>query len=727
MSMFSKRPALTLISFILGVFLKRYSLFLSLVFLCLSLLSLVFLKKKGLVFLLCTLLFTAGGLHTTWTEAIKTNDASSLLEETDFLKGTVISIPEKENYGKSAVVSVGGVKIFLMTGQDDIKYKDEIMFKGSFSLPDEKSRSFDFDYPSYLKSKGIYITCFTEEIKVLENLKSSFNIVDIATTLKEKLLLKADTLWEGEALMFARAILLGDTSLSSDEFRDKVADGSISHVISVSGTHVSLVAAAVMFLMNKISQKRRYLKFLTIPFVCFFVIMVSPVPSAMRSVLMFIIFIFAWVFLIHYDAITSLTIAATLILIYNPFAAFSLNFLLSFGAMLGIIIFTKPFIRYLKFIPIAYITDCLSVTLASQVFILPIIFFYFGKIPLFSLFANLLVVPLVPFIMGFGYFALIFPIPLFTDFISDLLIRSCIKIAEFFGSLPFSNLSPVYQNPVLLWAVFISFFLLMIFFFLKGNKRISFVLLNVFLIFILLSYTSPLLFPERATFHLDAKRGSCTLSVSGTHSVILDISSSEKDFSIDTLIPYLKRKGHSSLDVLALTEYNNDEEVLTFLENFPVKCLIVPENSHIPMLSDRAKYRDCRVIYASENDIYKIGGITLFVPYEALGKATYILSNDKSASLVTGNISIYEETALAENLSAKGYNIDVLLAPRNGNKGSCTPELLESAKPGCVIASRSLALSEDFTKRLEGLNIMTTKDYGDITLKNGEIIPYKKR
>ncbi len=726
MSIFSKRPALVLISFILGVFLYRYSLFLSLLFLALSLLSLIFLGKKGLVLILCAVLFSFGGLYTSSTEKSKTNEAQSLLDKTDYIKGTVISIPEEEIYGFSAIVDSDGGKIFLMTKESTFKYKDEIILKGKFSLPDKKSRSFDFDYSDYLKSKGIYITCFAEEVISLRNSRSSFNIVDIAAALKEYLLKKASSLWSDETLMFARSILLGDSSLSSQEFREKLANASISHVVSVSGTHVSLVAAAVMFLINKLSLKKRYLKFITLPFVCFFVILVSPAPSAMRSLLMFIPFVVAWIYFFSYDALTSLIVSGTLILLYNPFSAFSLNFLLSFGAIWGIILFTKPFIRYLKIIPIPYITDCLSVTLAAQVFILPVLLFTFGKIPLFSLLANLLIVPLIPFIMGFGYLALALPGGLFFDFLTDLLIGASIKIAGFFGKAPFSNLSPAY-SPALFMATFISFILLLVFFFIKKNKIASFILLNLCLLSLLLTFISPSVFPLEETRFLDCERGSCTIAINGSCSVMVDLESSENDFSKNTLIPYLKRNGHSSLDVLALTEYNNSDEIIFFLQSFPVRYLILPENTKDDLLLDFAKSKGCKVIFASENDSFTIGGITLFVPYEALGKATYIIENNGGRSLVTGDINVYEEEALAESLSESRTPIDVLIAPRNGNKGSCTASLLKSANPKSVIVSTNRNLSDNFAERLHGFNLLSTKDSGDIVLKKGMIIPYKKR
>ncbi len=726
MSIFKKRPALVLISFILGVFLFRYSLFVMLPFLLLSLISLIFLKKRGLLLVLSALLFAFGGIYTNSVNIVSTQKVLPLLEEEGFIKGTVISLPENEEYGKSAIINADGCKIFLMAKDCDFTYKDEISFRGNFSLPGGKARSFDFDYSSYLKGKDIYITCFAAEINVLGNSKSRFNIIDLATTLKEKLIKKSDALWDGEILMFARAILLGDTSLSDEAFREKVADASISHIIAVSGTHVSLVAAAIMFLLKGLSQKKRYLRFISFPFVFFFAVMVGSQPSVMRAVIMFILFTFAWIFFFHYDDYTSLIASAAAILLYNPFSAFSLNFLLSFGAILGIIVFTRPLIYHLKFLHFPYLKDCVAVTLSAQIFIFPILALYFGKIPFLSLLANILVVPLVPYIMGCGYVSLALPSLFPFDEIEHIIIYAVLNIAEFFGKLPFANIYLVFKSSVLLILTFLSFLFLAYSFFVKENRKCSVIFLNVFLASLLISYTSPAIFPEKSTSFIGEDGKISVFSVNKLTSFVLDIPS-EEDFSEDVLIPALRRSGQSSLDVLALTEYNEiNDELFAFLENFEVDNLILPESTDKDLLADLSRFKNINLILASEGDSYSLGNITLSVPFEALGKASYLLDNEGNTAVITGNLRTFEEDALAEGLLSLNRSFDVLIAPRSGNKGSCTKELLDAVNPKAIIVSKNTNLSEDFSERLKDYTIIPTRDFGDITLENHKIKPYKE-
>ena len=152
-SLFNRKLLLIFAFFTAGVFLYQYSPFISLLILPLSFLSLKFSKKRAIVLILSALMFFAGGMYTLLTEYISYTKADAAIGKECEIKGVVISIPETETYGQSAVCLTEYGKIRLMTSKPILKYKDEITFRAKCYYPGEKSRKLCFDYPLYLKSE----------------------------------------------------------------------------------------------------------------------------------------------------------------------------------------------------------------------------------------------------------------------------------------------------------------------------------------------------------------------------------------------------------------------------------------------------------------------------------------------------------------------------------------------------------------------------------------------
>ncbi|MDO5478320.1 MAG: ComEC family competence protein, partial [Clostridia bacterium] len=280
MSILNRRLALIFTGFTAGVFLYQYSPFLTLVLLPLSFIMLKIAGKRALSLILAVLMFFAGGAYTSFTEKSGYRKAETVAGIETEIQGTIISLPEIESYGQSAVCKTNYGNIRLMTSEPVLKYKDNVTFTAKCYYPEKKSRPFAFDYPRYLKTDGIYLLAFASELKVNSNTASIINPIDAITLLRSALIKKADTLWSGEALMFSRSILLGDTSYSSDEFRDKLSAGSISHIIAVSGTHVSFVSALFLLFTSSFAKRKRYLNLLSVPLIVAFVILTGASPSS---------------------------------------------------------------------------------------------------------------------------------------------------------------------------------------------------------------------------------------------------------------------------------------------------------------------------------------------------------------------------------------------------------------------------------------------------------------
>ena len=161
------------------------------------------------------------------------------------------------------------------------------------------------------------------------------------------------------------------------------------------------------------------------------------------------------------DLAKSLIISAYLSILIKPTVVFSVSFQLSYGAMIAIIhIF--PYIRKINYKKIK-ILDYFLFTTTIQIFLIPIIVYYFSTIQFLSLISNLILLPLASFYISINYIALFLE-----NFYLSFLLKPIIKISynfliyliDFFSK--FSYLSIEYENQKLIYIYSLVIILILI-------------------------------------------------------------------------------------------------------------------------------------------------------------------------------------------------------------------------------------------------------------------------
>ena len=218
--------------------------------------------------------------------------------------------------------------------------------------------------------------------------------------------------------------------------------------------------------------------YFAIVFLILFIIMVGFPASAVRAGIMGGMFLFAEKIGRMRVADRALVFAAALMLFHNPLLLrYDVGFQLSFLATLGIIYLMPVFQDYLKKIPIDFIKSILAMTLAAQVFTLPILIYNFGYISLVSPITNILIVPFIPFIMIFGFVSgflgmvwqalgWIFSLPVW------FLLTYITKVVDFFSQLPFAYLT--IENISWLWLLIAYLILAIITWHLNEKQKLKF-------------------------------------------------------------------------------------------------------------------------------------------------------------------------------------------------------------------------------------------------------------
>jgi competence protein ComEC len=181
------------------------------------------------------------------------------------------------------------------------------------------------------------------------------------------------------------ALVFGDKD-SLDEYKnEEYKEFGISHILCVSGFHMSLT----FFLLQKFFGN------VTAVFgSVFYLILVGAKPQAARSLIMIGTACLGRLINKKQDVISSLSLAFIMIIIVSPYLILDLGTLISFLAVLGIVLFNDKINKKLSFMP-GKIGDMVSVSLSAQVFALPLIGYVFNEINITFLFGNLILVPIL--------------------------------------------------------------------------------------------------------------------------------------------------------------------------------------------------------------------------------------------------------------------------------------------------------------------------------------------
>jgi len=191
----------------------------------------------------------------------------------------------------------------------------------------------------------------------------------------------------------AYSTLTGDeNNLSADIYNSYKLSG-VAHILAVSGLHVGFFAAIIAFIFNKLRLGRR----LNFSLSCILLILYAAFiasSSVYRAVIMTCVGLAAYLLGRKKDTLNTLCLSITVILVLMPFHLFDIGFLLSVSAVVGISLFAQPIERFLKKIKLPFYSG-ISASVSAQIGIAPCFMYYFGYFQPFSLFFNLLLVPLV--------------------------------------------------------------------------------------------------------------------------------------------------------------------------------------------------------------------------------------------------------------------------------------------------------------------------------------------
>jgi len=203
-------------------------------------------------------------------------------------------------------------------------------------------------------------------------------------------------LFSPESSALAQALVLGNREQVPKKIISLFKEAGVLHVLAASGLHVGILASVPLILLGIFRVNRKTMVLLTLPVLCAYLYLTDMPVSLKRACMMYAIFALQYLFSLHKNIINTLFLTAVVILTLWPEELFSLGFQLSFGATLGIILLHERYKKSLSVLPVHdYLRSGLAVTLAAQVFAIPLILVWLKEITAISILSNIVIIPLI--------------------------------------------------------------------------------------------------------------------------------------------------------------------------------------------------------------------------------------------------------------------------------------------------------------------------------------------
>jgi ComEC/Rec2-related protein len=256
---------------------------------------------------------------------------------------------------------------------------------------------------------------------------------------------------KGEAGNLSSALLLGNRHLLSDVTTRDFSRAGVSHILALSGLHMSIIMGAAMFILSRIVSNRKLLAVILSLCALFYLALTGFSVSATRSVLMLLIVYLGMMVKGVTDSLTSLSIAGVIIVFISPASILDPAFWMSFCATLGILVYVpplndelsdriyllRPALRFL-FKPLKYCFIALCTGLFAILPLISVMCIFIKEMSLFSIISSaILSLPTAAIIILSLLFVPLHSVPYISTtistaikFISDFMLEYCAEISD---------------------------------------------------------------------------------------------------------------------------------------------------------------------------------------------------------------------------------------------------------------------------------------------------------
>ncbi|HWP79754.1 MAG TPA: ComEC/Rec2 family competence protein [Candidatus Acidoferrum sp.] len=490
-----------------------------------------------------------------------------------------------------------------------------------------------------------------------------------------------------------RALMFGDRDALSEADVNAFERTGLIHMLSFSGTHFMVLTLALSSLLSFMGLDKRKSAGVTLVFIAAVIVFMGFRVSIVRSGLMAVILSLGTLLRRKSDPLTSLLLAVFLICAPAPYAIESTSLLLSFSAVAGIILLSKPLTIPVKIKPTNFISKIAArtllaifgagaVTLSATLGSAAVTLLTFGSLPMLALPANLLTFAPMSGILLLGPFA--------GGFVGRALEAYCLFVIRGLAALPGTV---VYKRSAAVWVVLGAWgaiYLLALLYQKRASKPAALLTGGAILLFaVLMGAAAPN--DQLNIAMVDVGQGLAVILSDGGTTYVYDCGSSSAPDPGDRVAYQLGAMGVTRVDALILShaDYDHISGVEELLSQVEVDKVLV---------GDLSDYEELTAAFP-EADFREVGGVmtlsagettvTLTTEFWAGGSSNdrcVVLSarRGESSLLLTGDLTAAAELLLL----ASGFDTDadVLQLAHHGSASSSSSIFLGVADPAvCLV------------------------------------------
>ena len=505
------------------------------------------------------------------------------------ISGQILSIPQSKRADKQSfffkvnrieyddmIKTFDDEKVLVSISADEkLKIYDYYKITGRLAVPFKAGNPSQFDYGNYLRNFDVYSVFYGKQnvkpqkmnVKLTRKEKSLQWINDY----REKIISIHSNYLASPNLEILGGIVFGDDAVSPPEnIKQSFINSGLLHILAASGMNVAFIFSFFFFFLKLLRVNYKANISIGIVMILIYSLMTGLGASVIRATFMLVFVLIGK--LIDRDAhsISLLAFVAFLMLLYNPMYINDVGFQLSFIVTFGLLVMTPHLMKF-KNRFLDYIVGTVSIPIIAQLWVIPIQVFYFNNISLYSLFANIMSVPILS-VISFGGFisSLIAPITpqiicRIFDFVLNPLISILVNISDFWGNLPHSTLQT--SHPSILQIMLYYSILLVIT--ALANKdirekygRILKIILPSLLVILALTFIS---FPNRnleITAFDVGNADSFLIKTPDNKYMIVDTAKAGynggKSVAEILILKYLLDRGIKEIDTIIVTHFDND-------------------------------------------------------------------------------------------------------------------------------------------------------------------------
>ncbi|MCI8364521.1 MAG: DNA internalization-related competence protein ComEC/Rec2 [Eubacterium sp.] len=587
------------------------------------------------------------------------------------------------------------------------KIGNTIRIKGTYSTFQTVSNPGGFDEDLYYKSQGISAKIFADSLEMVNNRLDPIRhgLFLLRQRAMEQLL---EVMEERDAGVLG-AMILGEKSYLPADRKEQFQKTGIGHLLAISGLHVSLLGAGLFFFLRSYCLPMRQAVVATVVFLFLYGQFTGFPVATERAVLMMACGLFARYTGRCYDALSAMALSGIITLLQQPLQLFQCGFILSYAAIAGIVLFSPVMEKLDPYFKKNGLWGRILQAVLSSVSVfmitMPVMLWFFYEISLYSILANLVVLPLLSLLVGAGVFGCI--LSFFWKAAGGFLLSTVHYILRFYEmvclvveELPGRSIMtgrPAPELILLYYVVLVGG----LFLYLKREKKWIAAVAGMFLAgtFFLFPPDVPFLYMQ-----LDVGQGDCSVILCGEKTYLIDGgSTSQKEVGKYVISKCLKYYGRSGVDAVFITHSDADHtngilELAENQKNWGIKIgkIIMPEIQKTDEGYKRL-YRSFRSYNISVNRMKKgdvlscqalrIRCVHPTPEYEWESENDYSLTLDITYRdlriLATGDLEQEGETAVGDLRG--GY--DLLKVGHHGSKTSTSQEFLAMVSPRYAVIS----------------------------------------